>query len=525
MSSKKKLLSQIEKIIDEGKGETRRVIIQMEMDDSIVRQMMSATSSTMRNRLMLTSARDVLPPPASDMKTSNAGKRSRVRLKNLQNHEFSMAAKVGLIQQKQTTKAQLRSVGNSNLKSLKASSFLKSSYANVVEKRRSNSREKNIALDSNFPTFWSSSSAAVELYKDDLHEIYDHVDGIADVFANSVVKVPTVVKAVPSSLPWSITENKSSAWGLDAISALASWGSFDSRGEGVKVCVLDTGVDSSHPDLAGKMDASDWAEFDGNGTPVSGSTPHDSGKHGTHCSGTVLGGNNSGKWIGVAPNAKLAHGLVLKNGSGTIAQILAGMQWAIDRGADVISMSLGGLRMDSEVIDTYTRQILTAHQLGIPVVAAIGNDGSQTTGAPGNDYFSFAVGATDSLDRAAGFSGGRTQIIYNSRYIPSQHLPLPYSKPDVSAPGVAVEPCIPGNKYDSWNGTSMATPHVAGAIALLLSSTDVKNLVPQNELAYLLQDFIAGSVEEIGETGKDHRYGFGRINVYRAIDMAKQRGY
>ena len=94
MSNRKKLLQQIEKIIDEGSGLNRRVIIQMQMDDSTVKKMMRETSGTMRNRLMLTSARDVLPPHASDMKTSKTGKRTKIRLKNLGNHEFSMAARI-----------------------------------------------------------------------------------------------------------------------------------------------------------------------------------------------------------------------------------------------------------------------------------------------------------------------------------------------------------------------------------------------------------------------------------------------
>ncbi len=81
----------------------------------------------------------------------------------------------------------------------------------------------------------------------------------------------------------------------------------------------------------------------------------------------------------MAPAAKILSGLVLKNGSGTDAQILAGMDWAIRNGADVISMSLGGLRLSADVLDTYTRTIINANRMGIPVVVASGNDGNQTT--------------------------------------------------------------------------------------------------------------------------------------------------
>lgn len=219
-----------------------------------------------------------------------------------------------------------------------------------------------------------------------------------------------------------------------------------------------------------------------------------------------------------------ACGLVLPDGGGTDAQILAGMEWAIDQGFDVISMSLGGLTLGPDVPDTYIRTILTAAQVGIPVVVAIGNDGEQTSGAPGNDFFAFAVGATDSRDRAAGFSGGRTQIIRTSPFIDPDFLPLVYSKPDVSAPGVAVRSSVPGDGYALFNGTSMATPHVAGAMALLLGATTIRADAPPGEQAFLLYDLLAGSVEELGEAGQDHRFGYGRIDVLRALGFARERG-
>jgi len=310
---------------------------------------------------------------------------------------------------------------------------------------------------------------------------------------------------------------------VNAIGALSTWGAYGLKGKGVKIAVLDTGADASHADLNGRV--SDWAECDAMGNQVVGSTAHDSQRHGTHVSGTIAGGDASGQKIGVAPDAKLAVGLVLKGGSGTNAQILAGMEWAMNLGVDVISMSLGGLNMSPDVLDLYTLPILKAVRLGIPVVISIGNDGSQTSGAPGNDIFAFSVGATDYEDNVGGFSGGRTQIIRNSRFINRRHLPLAYSKPDVSAPGVAVQSCIPGGKWAAWNGTSMAAPHVAGALGLLLANTSIKQNVAPNQRAFLLQDLLTGSVEELGEAGQDHRYGFGRIDVLRAIGMAKDLGY
>jgi subtilisin family serine protease len=181
--------------------------------------------------------------------------------------------------------------------------------------------------------------------------------------------------------------------------------------------------------------------------------------------------------------------------------------------------------MDPEVPSTYTEAVLTCLRAGIPVVTAVGNEGSQTTGLPGNDIFAFSVGASDYSDKAAGFSGGRTQIIRKSTHIPPERLPLTYMKPEVSAPGVAVKSSVPGGKWDAFNGTSMAAPHVAGAIALLLSNTSILKNTKPAERGFLLQDLITGSVEELGESGQNHRFGFGRIDVLRAIGFARELGY
>ncbi|UCF61393.1 MAG: S8 family serine peptidase, partial [Anaerolineaceae bacterium] len=319
-------------------------------------------------------------------------------------------------------------------------------------------------------------------------------------------------------------EYKSSAWGVLRIGALACWGAYGARGNGVNVGLLDTGVDASHPDLKGRI--TNWAEFDSDGRIVVGSKPHDSDEHGTHCAGIIAGGNKSGQWIGVAPEATISAALVI-NGrrGGTDAQVLAGIQWAAEQGVDVINMSLGGVWFDPEVRDDYMNSFISCLRLGIPVVVAIGNSGHQTTGTPGNDFFAFSVGATDHEDRIAGFSGGRTHIIRDSNILPKEALPLVYSKPDVSAPGVAIKSCTPKGQWKSFNGTSMAAPHVSGAIALLLSVTSIRRDVERNQRAFLVQDLMISSVKEMGESGQDHRYGFGRIDVLRAIDFAQDLGY
>ena len=114
---------------------------------------------------------------------------------------------------------------------------------------------------------------------------------------------------------------------------------------------------------------------------------------------------------------------------------------------DVISMSLGGLVMDAETPPTYTEAILTCLEAGIPVVAAIGNEGEQTSGSPGNDLFALSVGATDPLIESQASRADGPSSSGESDFIDPRHLPLPYSKPEISAPGVAIFSSVPGGKW------------------------------------------------------------------------------
>jgi subtilisin family serine protease len=366
----------------------------------------------------------------------------------------------------------------------------------------------------------AARSVAASLTRDELADLGDVDAPVGAVYLNRTLRVPPVreLDAEPAG-----TDKGPSSWGIERIGALATWGAYGVRGRGVKVGVLDTGVDPEHPDLKGKV--ANWAEFDGGGRRVSGSVPHDSDRHGTHVCGTIAGGNASGRWIGVAPDARLAVGLVLDGQTGgSDAQALAGIDWALERGVDVISMSLGGLVIGPETPGTYTRAIVECFLRGVPVVAAMGNDGDGTGGSPGNDLFALSVGATDVTDLVAGFSSGRTQVITDSDVIRSELLPLPYPKPDVSAPGVGVRSSVPGGSWAVLSGTSMATPHTSGAVALLLSATGGLASVADRDRVGMIIDVMVGGVRELGEAGQDHRYGFGRIDVLRSIALAKDQG-
>ena len=492
-----------------GADGTQTVIIQMEATETATAEIAQLATHALSQRSLALSARDCLPPDRAPDETTTEAMPRPLLFGDAAALKGSLVARAAGAPEP-TSGAELERELDDRLEPLLANGRVQDALAASKVEPEQAVRELRY-----------SGAIAVDLSADDIKALVTEVPGIATIHTNRQLRVPPVGEVL--NLPEEVRETRIASWGLKKINALATWGAYGARGDGIRVAVLDTGVDASHPDLAGKVDA--WAEFDESGHIVQGSQPHDGDKHGTHVAGTIAGGNASGQWIGVAPNAKLCCGKVLGPHGGTDVQILAGMTWAIEQQVDVISMSLGGLTLGPEMPPTYTKSILEAANKGIPVVIAIGNEGSQTSGSPGNDLFAFAVGATDYLDRPAGFSGGGTKIVRNSSFVRPDALPLPYSKPDVSAPGVAIVSSVPGGKWAALNGTSMATPHVAGALALLLSATKIKTDVEPAKRAFTLSDLLTGSVEELGEAGQDHRYGFGRTDVLRAIDLAKERGY
>ena len=525
----KSLREQVEQILDtESDKRFHDVIIQMKPPEDEHRAILEASAAALRRRYLTISPRDLAPPKAelllsSEASISTSAKR-RLRESNSTASQFALkdipARNVQYFQE----------AGWSALSTVHQTDAFRQTLQATTGKRTKGGN--NAITRQRAKGSWSSRSIFLRVKRGHLEDFATSVDGVGGIYPNGTISTPPVVEVKNSST--ATTGVPGSAWGLETIGALSVWGAYDTRGKPstngarepsaaapVRVAVLDTGVDPTHPALQGKIAA--WAEFDKQGVPVN-SRPHDSGKHGTHVCGTIAGGtqrppSTKSPLIGVAPDAELMVALVLNGTSGTHAQILAGLDWAIENGAEIINMSLGGVHLQPDVIDLYTQSIISANSNGIPVVVSIGNEGAQTTGLPGNDYYAFSVGATDHTDRAAGFSGGRTQVITSSRYIGDDYLPMHFSKPEVTAPGVAIQSCTPKGGYETWNGTSMAAPHVSGALALLLAATNIR-AVPSSRRAYLLQDLIISSVEELGEAGRDHRFGFGRLNAFRAVAMA-----
>ncbi|WP_255246086.1 S8 family serine peptidase [Halolamina sp. CBA1230] len=305
-------------------------------------------------------------------------------------------------------------------------------------------------------------------------------------------------------------------YGLDQLNVPEVWEEHGTRGAGVKVAVLDTGIDAGHTDLSlytenpsDETYPGGWAEFDDDGERVEGSTPHATSQHGTHVSGTVAGGDASGAAIGVAPDAQLMHGLVIPGGSGSFAQIIGGIEWAVEEDADVIGMSLGAEGYYTAMIDP----IRNAEDAGTIVVAASGNAGPETVSSPGNIHDALSIGASGPDRDIARFSSG--DVVQTDRdwadAAPSD-WPSSYVVPDVSAPGVDTYSTLPGDEYGEKSGTSMATPHIVGVVALMESAAGGE--ISANEVKAALKE--TATKPDGAPAGQDSRYGHGIVDALAA---------
>ncbi|OKJ13662.1 S8 family serine peptidase [Kitasatospora sp. CB01950] len=279
------------------------------------------------------------------------------------------------------------------------------------------------------------------------------------------------------------------------IGAPAAWAA-GLGGQGVKVAVLDTGIDDQHPDLAGQVDAR--RNFTGDTVDED---VHDAVGHGTFVASEIAGTGKAsgGKERGVADQARLLVGKVLDDGgSGTDSQIIAGMQWAADSGADVVSMSLGSPE-PSDCTDpmSVAAQRIAEQSKALFVVAA-GNLGSyQSVSSPGCAPAVLTVGAVDAKDGTAAFSSHGS--------VTGAHT----LKPEIAAPGVDVKGAAAGGRgvyaYTSMSGTSMATPLVAGSAAL------VKQRHPEWSAAQLKAALVSSALATV--PGDVQQTGAGRLRV------------
>lgn len=259
-------------------------------------------------------------------------------------------------------------------------------------------------------------------------------------------------------------------------------------GNGVKLGIIDTGIDASHEDL-NVVDGFSVFKSGDDEDPY-----HDGSGHGTHVAGTAAALDNDTGVVGVAPKAELYAVKVLdSNGSGSSAGVVRGLEWAIQNEMDVINMSLGSSEPSRAIQDAVDTAF---NEYDILVVAAAGNEGNEdgtgnTVGYPAQHDSVLAVAATDQNDSRAPFSSTGPGV-------------------DIAAPGASILSSVPGNAYDKLNGTSMAAPHVAGAGAVL------KAAFPDASAAEI-KERLTSTAKNIGENTE--WYGNGLLQLHDAVNQ------
>jgi subtilisin family serine protease len=299
-------------------------------------------------------------------------------------------------------------------------------------------------------------------------------------------------------------------WGLKQLEIPKIW--EKTRGADINVAVLDTGVHGKHPALDGRV--KEFLVIDPLGNRIKTDSSFDADQHGTHVCGTIAGGKTAdGISIGVAPAANLFVGGVLV-GNATLKTLVEGISWAVERGADIISMSLGFPYYEPLFTELFKVLI---DRFGVLPVAAIGNENYGNSSSPGNALDALSVGAVEKV------AGNKTDVAFFSS---GASLVFPggdtvvVTKPDIVAPGVRVYSSIPpANRPDGiyqyayLDGTSMATPHVAGLAALLMAA---KPTAPVSDIIRVVKE----TAKHPGGVAlrPDNRWGHGIIRPLEALD-------
>lgn len=310
--------------------------------------------------------------------------------------------------------------------------------------------------------------------------------GIRFVEKNHTVTIsPQVTSLPPIGLISNQNDDKrQEQWALDRIDIERAW-EVTEGSPNMIVAVVDTGIDYRHPDLQGKvLRGRDFINNDDDAL--------DDNFHGTHCAGILAARRQNGGIVGVSPGVTLLAVKVLSDrGAGTFAQVAAGIAYAAERGASIISLSLGS-SIPSQAMDEAIRY---ARRKGSIVFAGAGNQGSEKPFYPAVNPDVIAVGATTREDRRARYSNMGSHLT-------------------VTAPGSDILSTILNGGYARVSGTSMATPHVAGVAALM------KSINPRLD-AEAVRRILTESALDLGAGGFDTEYGHGRLQASKAVRTVK----
>ncbi len=381
-------------------------------------------------------------------------------------------------------------------------------------------------------TLWMSNSLTCLATKSAIQDLARRNDIEIIGYAIERCWLPEDETPRPASATREITQN------VLQVGANQVW-TLGYTGQGVVVAVVDTGVNYNHLDVVDHLwDGGDEFPLHGYDVYNNDNNPMDDHGHGSHCAGTVLGNGKAGSQTGMAPDATLmCVKCINSNGNGGAEVIAAGMEWAVEHGCDVFSMSLGVASSTVPERTLLRRTCVASLDLGIAGAIAAGNEGNtqwqypipnnvRVPGScpppymdavqgenPGDLSCSICIGAVDGNDNAANFSSRGPVTWTNTEFGDYPYQPgIGLIRPDVCAPGVNIKSLdYQGNNgYTTMSGTSMATPCAAGCIALMLSKDP--NLMPA-DICRILEETAVPLAQ-----GKSNTYGFGRINVLAAVE-------
>ena len=383
---------------------------------------------------------------------------------------------------------------------------------------------------------WIANTIFFEATRNAILALADRSDIMVIGFDEEINWLPDGEDAQPADPTREITSN------VTQVNADQVW-SLGYTGQGVVVAVIDTGVNYNHLDLADHL----WdggSEFPHHGYDVynNDNDPMDDHSHGTHCAGTVCGDGTAGSQTGMAPDATLMCVKCLgAGGSASNTTVMNGIQWAVEHGCDVISLSLGGHGHSAAAQTMERNTCVNVLNAGIIASIAAGNEGDemnqypipdnvglpggcpppyldpQQAQNPGGLSCSVCVGAVNSSDQAAYFTSQGPRDWSSSDYADYPYTPGSLTefgliRPDVCAPGVYIKSAsnTSNTGYSTKSGTSMATPCVAGCMALMLSK-DMETTPA--DLCRILEETAVPLSD-----GKSNIYGYGRVDVLAAIN-------
>lgn len=357
--------------------------------------------------------------------------------------------------------------------------------------------------------FWLSNSFSADVTQAGLKTLAQ-LPGIRKIYRNAGVAMDRPVRKSPASRRFRddlvATPYNYAEIGLDKV--IEEFPQL--TGRGILLGHIDTGVDGSHPAIKGKI----VKFYDSRLKKVA--EPIDEDEHGTHTAGTMVGGDRNSIKIGVAPEAKLLSAGYLVDDE----QMLGSLEWMLDPDGNPATFDLPrainnswGLKEGWADPELYYTAVANLEAVGVLPVFAAGNEGSRpkTLRFPGNHPNVLTIGATGPDHKIAEFSSRG----------PGEFRGKATEKPNITAPGVDIESSIPGGKLEKMDGTSMATPQVTGALALIYQVQP--NLNPGQMMELLMRTSVP--VNEAGEPIAKKRwnpiYGVGKFNVYNALRALK----